>query len=123
MIDKGVYDKGFIWNPSNCECECDKSCDIGECLDYQNCKCRKKLVDKLVEECTENIEETRLVEKTSAKNKNKHKCSSCTLYTVLFSIVFTINVGIGTYFFYSHWYLKNDDTRAMLGTRTETTVY
>ena len=23
-IDKGVCDKGFIWNPSNCECECYK---------------------------------------------------------------------------------------------------
>ena len=21
LIDKGMYDKGFIWNPSNCECE------------------------------------------------------------------------------------------------------
>ena len=45
LIDKGVFDKGFIWNPSNCECEYDKSCDIGEHLDYENCKCRKKLVD------------------------------------------------------------------------------
>ena len=30
-----MCDKGFIWNTSNCECECDKSCDIGECLDYK----------------------------------------------------------------------------------------
>ena len=35
------------------ECEYDKLCDIGEYLDYENGKCRKKLVDKLVEECTE----------------------------------------------------------------------
>ena len=33
LIDKGVCDKGFIWNPNNCECECNKSCDIGEYLD------------------------------------------------------------------------------------------
>ena len=46
--------KKFIWNPSNCRCECDKSCDIGEYLDYSNCKFRKKLVDPLVEDCTEN---------------------------------------------------------------------
>ena len=51
-----MCDKGFIWNPSNCECECDKSCDIGEYLDYKNFKCRNKLVDKLVEECIENID-------------------------------------------------------------------
>ena len=55
LIDKGVCDKGFIWNPSNCECECDKSCNIGEYLDYLTCKCRKKLIDPLIEECTENI--------------------------------------------------------------------
>ena len=79
LIDKDVCDKGFIWNPSNCECEYDKSCDIGEYLDYSNCKCRKKLVDKLIEECTENIEETRIVEKTSFENENKHKYSSCTV--------------------------------------------
>ena len=64
------------------------------------------VADKIVEECTENIEETRLVETTSAKNKNKHKCSSCTLYIVLFSIFFTINVEIGSYFLFFHWYLK-----------------
>ena len=45
LIYKGVFGKGFIWNLSNCECECDKSCDVGEYLDYENCKCRKKIVD------------------------------------------------------------------------------
>ena len=55
LIDKRVCDKGFIWNPSNCECECNKSCNIVEYLDYSNCKCRKKLIDPLIEECTENI--------------------------------------------------------------------
>ena len=26
LVDRIVCDKGFSWNPSNCECECDKSC-------------------------------------------------------------------------------------------------
>ena len=100
MIDRDVCDKGFIWNPSNCECECYKSCHFGEYLDYKNCKCKKSLVDKLVEECAENIEEARLVEITSTGNKNKHKCSSCTLYIVLILVLFTISTGIGTYFLF-----------------------
>ena len=58
LIDKGVCNKRFIWNPSNCECECDKTCNIGKYLDYKNCKCRRKLPDSLVDECTETIEET-----------------------------------------------------------------
>ena len=60
LIDEGICDNRFIWNPSNCEYECDKTCDIGEYLDYENCKCRKKLVDKLIDECTETIEEVKL---------------------------------------------------------------
>ena len=69
LIDKGVCDKGYAWSPSNCECECDKSCDVAEYLDYENCQCRKKLVDKLVEECTENVEEIKLAKITSAEHK------------------------------------------------------
>ena len=123
LIDKGVYDKGFILNPSNCECECDKSRNIGEYSDYSNCECRKKLGDKLIEECTENIEETRLVEKTTAKNENKHKCSSCTSYIVLFSIIFTINIGIGIYFVCFRWYLKKKIPHVKLNTDAQTTIY
>ena len=55
-IDKEIYNKGFVWSPGNFECECDKSYDVREHLDYENCKCRKsveKLVYKLVEECSE----------------------------------------------------------------------
>ena len=80
-------------------CECDKSCDVDEYLDHENCKCMKKLVDELVEECTENIDdEVKIAEMTLTKSK--HKCSSCTLHIVLFSIIFTINIGIATYFVY-----------------------
>ena len=41
MIDKDVCNKGFIWHSSKCECECDKSCDFCEYLDYEDCKCKK----------------------------------------------------------------------------------
>ena len=106
LIDKGVCDRGYSWNPSNCKCECDESCDVCEYLDYVNCKCKKRLVDKLVEECNEIVEEVRLAKITLAKNENKYKCSSCTLYIALFLILFTINVGRGAYFVYFHSYLK-----------------
>ena len=60
---------------------------------------RKKLVDKLVEECTETNNKVKVAKKTPSQNENKHKRSFCTLWIVLFSIIFTINVGIGTYLF------------------------
>ena len=64
FIDKEVCGIEFTWNPSNCEYECDKSCDIEEYLDYSNCKYRKKLFDMLIEECTENIDEVEITEIT-----------------------------------------------------------
>ena len=101
IIDKGICDKGLIWNPSNCECTCDKLCDVGEYLDYENCTCRNRLINKLVEECSEIIDEVKvaritLMELHSTEGENKCKSSS-TIYVVLIAIVFTICIGIGTY--------------------------
>ena len=106
MIDKGVYDKEFILSPSNCEGECDKSCSIGEYLDYSNWKCGKKLVDPLVEECTENIDETNLVNIT-VENENNGRCNSYVVYKVLFFIFFIISTGIGIYFVYRKYVDRN----------------
>ena len=55
IIVKGVCNRGFIWNPSNCECECYKSCDFSKYLDYKICKCKEGFAGKLVQECTENV--------------------------------------------------------------------
>ena len=97
LIDKGICDKGFNWNPSNCECECDKSCDVGEYLDCKNCKWRKRLVDRLVGECNENIDGTELHPTEFHSNKmicnsvlNDYEkiCSSCERSSCTISIVF-----------------------------------
>ena len=82
-------------NSSNCECECDKSCDIGEYLDYKKCTSKKKLADKLVDECTETVDE-----EVEITDNNKNKCNSCIMCIVLFSTFFAINVTIGAYFSY-----------------------
>ena len=98
--------KIFFWNPSNCECECNESSDFTEYLDYKNCNCKKRLVNKLVE-CSETIDEMKLTKITLAENENSYKCNSCILYIVLFSIFFTINVGIGAYLAYYKYMNRN----------------
>ena len=57
-------------------------------------------MDKLVEECTENVEEVKSAKITLAEDKNKHQHSTCMLYIALFSIIFTVSIGIGIYFIY-----------------------
>ena len=43
---------------------------------------RVMLVNKLVDECTEVIEEVKLAEITLAENENNYKCSSCSVYCI-----------------------------------------
>ena len=107
LIDKGVCNKGYAWNPSNCECECDKACDVGEYLDYKNCKCRKKLTDKLIDDCTKTIENTKLVNITFTENENNFECDSCIVYVVLMSVAFAVFTGITVYWVYYNWSLIN----------------
>ena len=87
LLDKGMCDKGFIWNPSNCECECDKSCNIGEYLDYKNCNCRKRIIDKLVDECSENIYENETLDGIPLNaiplNFYKKVYNSCMVYSII----------------------------------------
>ena len=122
LIDKGMCDKGFIWNPSNCECECDKACDVGEYLDYGNYKCRKKLVDKLIDECAETVEKVEIAKITLAENENMYKCSSCTFNIVLMIVVFTICAGIGAYFVYYNWSLVKNVSRIKFNTHTQAAI-
>ena len=84
---------------------------------------QKRLVNKLVEECTETVEEVKLAKITLAENENSYKCSSCTVYIVLFWIFFTINVGgIGACFIYFYCYLV-DLPHVNFNTHKETTIY
>ena len=108
MIDKCICDKGYTWNPSNCEFKCDKSCDFGKFLDYEKRKCRKRLVDKLVEECNENIDEAKLTEIALFEHKNECACYY-TVFIVLSIIVLTICIGISSYFVYYKYMNRNEE--------------
>ena len=102
LINKMVCDNGYIWNPSNCECKCDKLCDIGQYLDYKNCVCRKSIVDKLVEECINVIDGNTMYNETLSINPND--CPSSTPYVVLFIVFLSISVIFSSIFIYFHWY-------------------
>ena len=80
-----VCDKGFNWNLSNCDCECDKACGIGEYLDSRSCVCQNTLIDKLVEECTSVIDENKVYNETLGVTSSD-ECSSCMQYIVLFAV-------------------------------------
>ena len=45
------------------------------------------------------------------------------LYIALFSMIFTINVGIGTYFVYYKYKNRNKETRAKKGFNYQMTLY
>ena len=77
----------------------------------------EKKVDKLVEECSENIE---MIYNTA---RNKKVCNSCTIQIVFLVIFFIISISISSVFIYFHWYLKRDNTHVKFNTNTQTTIY
>ena len=69
---------------------------------------RKKIIDTLVEECTENINKTSLVKKTL--DKSGDRCNSYVVYRVLFwtfFIFFLSSIGISIYFVYCNYVICN----------------
>ena len=104
LIDKGMCDKGFIWNPYNCEYECKKSCDIGEYLGYKNFKCRKRITDKLVEECSENIDGNKMLYNETLDsiplNVYKEVCNSSMICIVLFVVFLIASICICSVFIF-----------------------
>ena len=64
------------------------------------------MVDKLLNECNETI-----AKEVDIIDDNKNKCYSYKVHIVLFSMFFTINVGIGAYFVYYKYINKKDDSR------------
>ena len=90
LISRTNQTRHIKW-PKTCRCMCRLDaivCNNKQCeyLDYENSKCKKWLVYKLVDECKKNIDEVKIV------GESKNKCNSCILHIVLFSIFFTINV-------------------------------
>ena len=87
----------------------------------------QKIIDKLIDECTETIEELKLAKITlmelhSAENENKY--GSCKVYIVLMIVVFTIFIGITIYFVYYNWCLiKNNVSCIKLNTHKETKIW
>ena len=76
----------------------------------------QKKIALLVEECTEIVEEVKLLNIIFAENS--YECILCTVYIVLLSVFFTINVGgIATYYVYLQWYLKKDSPHVDFNTQ------
>ena len=102
LIYKGMCDKGFIWNLSNCEWESDKSCDIGEYLDYK--------------ECSENIDENKMFYNETlniiSSSDNNKTSDSCIVYIVLFSVFLLINISMAIYVYFFIYSFKKQTSNS-----------
>ena len=98
--------KGYTWNPSTCECQCDTWCKPGQYLDHENCICKNKLIGKIIEECTNVINETMINNKDNIDNDN----TKTNIFIVLFSIVMFILIVCSCVFIYFKWFRNKRNT-------------
>ena len=78
---------------------------------------QKKLIDKLVEELSENIDQKEL--HSDKINEYEKICNPCSVYMVLLVIFFMLSI-----FIYFHWQLKKGNTGvANINPSTKTVIY
>ena len=86
-------------------------------LDYLDCKCKKEIIDGIVEKCIEyDDDKTEIVNITVPKTDNKTKTvnktveNSCKVYIVLTIVTFVISTVYTIYFvYYTRILIKNKD--------------
>ena len=66
------------------------------------------MVDKLVEECNENVDEARLTEIALFEHKNEWVCYY-KVFIVLAVIALTVSIGISAYFVYYKYMKRNKE--------------
>ena len=93
-------DKGYMWNPSTCECQCDRWCKTEQYLDHKNCVYKNKLVGRLIEECTNIINEALINNKDNIDNCNTIQ----NVFIVLFSVAVLIGIICFCLFAYFKWF-------------------
>ena len=98
--------KGYTWNPSTCECQCDTWCKPGQYLDHKNCICKNKLIGRIIEECTNVINGTMINNKDNIDNDN----TIANIFIVLFSIVMLILIICSCLFVYFKWFKNKKNT-------------
>ena len=67
--DWGSWKIDYMWNPSACDCERNKTCKIYKYLDIKNCLCKKSLILILVLEGEDKISNAT---EMSLDDKRKH---------------------------------------------------
>ena len=82
--------KGYTWNPSTCEWQCNTWYKPGQYLDHKNCVCKNKLVGRLISECTNIINET-MMNNNNYDNDNDNDYNAIAyVFIGLFSLLLLI---------------------------------
>ena len=108
--------KGYTWNSSICECQCDMWCKPGQYLDHKNCVCKNKLIGRLIEKCTSVINETMINNKDNTNDNT---------YLILF-IVFLIGFIVFLIGFIYYCRRSNADKKKLrdfIYPKVETSIY
>ena len=90
--------KGYTWNPSTCECQCDMWCKPCQYLDYKKCVCKNKLIGRVISDCTSLINETMI--------SNKKNISNDDTITNIFIGLFSVLLFTGIVCLYVFTYFK-----------------
>ena len=94
--------KGYKWNPSTCECQCDMWCKPGQYLDHKNCIYKNKLIGRLIEEGTSVVNKTMMNNNDDNNNNNDNNFYEIMAY--VFIGLFLLAIICFCVFAYFKWF-------------------
>ena len=99
-LNESVCNLQQKWNPSTCDCECNKACKIDEHLDTKNNI--KRLIGKLVLRCEDKILNTT---ETSPDDKKgtceENDCLIHIIFLVIICLLLVVVISITFYYYYT----------------------
>ena len=88
-----------MWNPSTCECQCDMWCKPGQYLNHKKYVCKKKLISRVIAQCTSLINETMMNNRDNEDNAN----TITNIFIRLFSVLLFVGIVCFCVFAYFKW--------------------
>ena len=95
--------KGYSWNPSTYECQCDTWCKPGQYLDHKICIWKTKLTGRLTEKCTSVINET-MINNDTIKSSSLERNTIWNVFVGLFSVLLIVGIVYFCVFAYFRWF-------------------
>ena len=105
----GSCEKGYIWNPCTCDCECNKTWKGVGSQDTKSCSSKKRLIDRLVlAREVEILTRTKIWLGDEKVTWDKIDFLFHNILLMIICLILIVAISISCYYYYTGDWIKNE---------------